>query len=281
MNGEENYLNLLNNTLEKGKIKENRTSVSCITTTPTMIQHDMSKGFPLLTTKKMALKTMATELEFFIKGYTDKKWLKDRKCNIWNPWCNPMKMPDNLSEEERKAFQEQENDLGYIYGYQWRNFNSQGHDQLKETVYKLKNNPNDRRMVVSSWNPLQFHQMALPPCHMMWGVQILDNELNLWWVQRSVDEFLGLPFNLASYGLLLKLLSLESNFKEGILTGFLVDNHIYYNHVNQVKTQLERKPYELPDLEIPDFNNIFNWNSSQIEVKNYNYHSAIKAPIAV
>jgi thymidylate synthase len=281
MNGEIEYLNSLSRILETGFLKPNRTGVAAYTAMPMVLQHDMSLGFPLLTTKKMGMKTVAAELEFFIKGLTDKKWLQDRRCTIWDEWCNPKKIPADLQGDERKEFQKTELDLGKVYGYQWRNFNSQDYDQLKTIVDKLKSDPSDRRMLCSAWNPLQLDEMALPPCHLVWGVQVLNNKLNLWWLQRSCDQFLGIPFNLASYALLLKLLALESGLDEGVLTGFLVDVHIYENHVEQVKEQLSKTPYSLPKLEIKNFTNIFDWQYTDIELKDYQSHPSISAPIAV
>jgi len=282
MNIEEQYLNLLQQVKQNGILKQNRTGIAAYKLPyHTMIQHNMANGFPLLTTKKMGIKSISTELEFFIKGITDKKWLKDRKCTIWNEWCNPNKIPKNLSEEEKKNYQLNENDLGYIYGFQWRNFNNENYDQLKNIINTLKNNPNDRRMIVSAWNPLQFDQMALPPCHVMWGIDVVDNKLNLWWTQRSVDIFLGLPYNIASYALLLKLLCKESNYNEGILTGFLVDVHLYENHTDQANLQLSRTCFKLPELNIINYTSIFNWEYTDLELKNYISHDSIKASIAV
>lgn len=281
MNIEKQYLELLENVLKKGTVKKNRTGTSAITYIPTMVQHDMSEGFPLITTKKMGVKSISAELEFFIKGLTDKQWLKDRKCYIWNEWCNPSKVPPILTDAETKEFQLNENDLGKVYGYQWRNFNSEDYDQLQVVIDTLKSDPDNRRMVCSAWNPLQFSEMALPPCHVMWGVQVLDGKLNLWWNQRSVDLFLGLPYNIASYAILLKLLAKEAGLGEGVLTGFLSDIHIYENHVDQVNEQLSRERRELPKLNITNFNGIFNWEYTDVELTDYNPHSSIKAPIAV
>lgn len=281
MNGELEYLKILNFILENGELKPNRTGTSAYTYPHLMIQHDMSKGFPLLTTKKMGIKSVSAELEFFIKGLTDKKWLIDRKCYIWNEWCNPKKIPNDLIDSERKEFQLNENDLGKVYGYQWRNFNSQDYDQLKVVLNNLKTNPTDRRMVVSAWNPIQFDEMALPPCHMMWGINVIGKKLHLWWMQRSVDVFLGLPYNLSSYAILLKLLCKESGYEEGIVTGFLADVHIYENHIEQCKLQLSREPYGLPELDINNFESIFEWEYTDLDLKNYQSHPSIKAPIAV
>lgn len=281
MHGEIEYLNSLQRIMDTGFLKPNRTGIAAYTAMPMVLQHDMSFGFPLLTTKKMGIKSIAAELEFFIKGLTDKQWLKDRNCHIWDEWCNPKKVPIDLSPEDKKAFQLQENDLGKVYGFQWRNFNSQDYDQLKVVVDKLKSDPSDRRMLCSAWNPLQLGEMALPPCHLIWGVQVLDGKLNLWWLQRSCDQFLGIPYNLASYALLLKLLALESKLEEGILTGFLVDVHIYENHVDQVKEQLSRKPFPLPKVNIKNFTNIYNWQYTDLELVDYQSHPSIKADVAV
>lgn len=282
MNGEESYLSILKYVRNNGILKKNRTGTSAFTVPHMMIQHDMSEGFPLLTTKKMGIKSISAELEFFIKGLTDKKWLKDRKCNIWNEWCNPKKIPNGISEEERKSVQINENDLGKIYGYQWRNFNSSDFDQLKNVLEQIKKDPNDRRMIVSAWNPLEFSEMALPPCHVMWGVNIIENKMNLWWMQRSVDTFLGLPYNLASYSILLMLLCEESGYVPGIVSGFLADIHIYENHINQVDEQLSRDRKKLPNLNILNFKSIFEWKYTDLELVGYDdVHESIKAPIAV
>lgn len=281
MNFENNYFLLANTILKNGILKENRTGVSAYTYPHMMIQHDMENGFPLLTSKKMGIKSISAELEFFIKGLTDKKWLKDRGCNIWNEWCNPSKIPNNLSKEDKIRFQEQENDLGKVYGYQWRNFNSQDYDQLKNILNTIKQDPSNRRLLCSSWNPLEFNEMALPPCHVLWNVQIIGNKLNLCWFQRSVDVFLGLPYNVASYALLLKLICKETGYEEGILTGFLADVHIYENHIDQINEQLSRNLFDLPTLNILNFKSLYEWKFTDIELIDYKSHSFIKAPIAI
>ena len=168
MNGEIEYLKSLVTILDTGSLKPNRTGTSAFTAMPMVLQHNMEEGFPLLTTKRMGIKSIAAELEFFIKGLKDKKWLQDRKCTIWDEWCNPTKVPADLQGEARKEFQKNEMDLGPVYGFQWRNFNSQDYDQLKTVVDKLKSDPSDRRMLCSAWNPLQIKEMALPPCHLVW-----------------------------------------------------------------------------------------------------------------
>lgn len=280
------YLSLLEKVIKEGKVKSNRTGVNTIAVAGEMFQHDMQKGFPLLTTKKISFKNIKVELEFFIKGLTDKKWLQERGCNIWNEWCNPQKIPnelreDKLSEEEKKKFQYTENDLGKVYGYQWNNFNDSNINQLKNVIETLKQNPNDRRMMVNAWNPQQLNEMALPPCHFGFHITVIDNYLNLSWFQRSCDVGLGLPYNIASYGLLLHLLAKQSGFKEGILTGFLSDVHIYENHIDALKQQLQREPLTLPTIETKEFNDIYQWTYEDTILKNYKSHERLDMNIAV
>lgn len=296
-----------------------------------VFSHNMADGFPLLTTKKMPLRVILVELEGFIKGITSKKWYKDRNCNIWNEWANPKVVQEEYNsipveqkkecgfpEKEYKLhLQKETDDLGPIYGYQWRNFGTQygevtsrdfieggccpatgeyqqiydnvnglgyfdvkgGTDQLKEIVDRLHENPYDRRMVCSAWNPNQIDQMALPPCHYAWNVTVIGDEINLAWVQRSVDTGLGLCFNIASYATLLLLLAKESGFKPGNLTGLLVDCHIYSNHIDKLKEQLEREPYKLPTLDILSKDDgkfsIFNWEHTDYILSGYESHSKI------
>lgn len=281
--------------------------------------HDMRNGFPLVTTKKMGLKNIATELEFFLHGITDKKWLQDRKCNIWNEWANPVKVEQqyntqlqnqtiNLTDTEkqnlRNSIMDTERDLGPIYGFQWRhfggeyqwdknriekkptdNFNPQkpGVDQVASAIDKLKNNPNDRRIIVSAWNPTDFYQMALPPCHIMHQLIVRDGKLSLIWTQRSCDMFLGIPYNIASYALLLLLYAKEAGLEPHILKGELHDAHIYQNHLDQVATQLQRKPFNLPTVEIPDENwkGMLNWRADGgFKLKDYVCHERLRGDVA-
>lgn len=281
-NGEIEYLNCLETVLTEGKLIPNRTGISALTVPHLTIQHDMSDGFPLLTTKKMAFKTIRVELEGFLQGITNKRWFQERGCRIWNEWCNPTKVPEGLSDEERKAFMLQENDLGPIYGYQWRSFNGDSSaDQVKAVVETLKTDPQDRRMLCSAWNPLALAEQALPPCHLSWHLTVINDTLNLCWLQRSVDAFLGLPFNLASYGLLLHLLAKEAGLKEGRLTGFLSNVHIYENHVAVAEEQLKREPFGPPQVETSNFTSIFDWTHKDTKVIGYKCHPALKAEIAV
>lgn len=285
------YLDIVRKILEQGVVKKDRTGTGTIAIAGAMFEHDMSQGFPLLTTKSVPLRLVASELEFFIKGITDKKWLQDRDNHIWDEWCSPEIVPYG-HDSETKIKMKEERELGPIYGYQWRNFGSQyishnqppqgqGIDQLKKVVEMLKTNPNDRRMIVSAWNPVDFHRMALPPCHYSFQVTVINNKLNLLWNQRSVDSALGLPFNIASYALLLHLLAKESGFQEGILVGFLGDTHIYVNQVKGIKEQLSRQPFPLPSIKTDNFKSIFDWQYTDSQVENYQHHPRIKFDIAV
>lgn len=276
------YLDLLDRVLTNGKVKHNRTGIDTISTTGQMLQFDMSTGkFPLLTTKKMGLKNICAELEMFIKGNTSKKFLQDRNCHIWDEWCNPEKVPYGHDDETKRKMAA-EDDLGFIYGYQWVNFNSQGCNQLKKAIETLKTNPTDRRMIVSAWNPLQLDKMALPPCHYVFQLVSDGDTVDLCFNMRSVDSFLGMPYDIASYGMLLTLICKETGLKPGILTGFFADCHIYSNHIEQVKEQLTRTPYESPTVTIPDSNfSIWDWKYTDFTLDNYNCYPAIKAPVAV
>lgn len=284
------YLNIIKKILEEGKPKDNRTGIKTIAIAGAIFEHDMSKGFPLLTTKKVPFRLVASELEFFIKGITDKKWLQDRKNFIWNEWCSPDKVPyGHDAETKEKMIAEQE--LGPIYGFQWRHYGAEykdyktdytnkGIDQLKRVVETLKKDPTDRRMIVTAWNPIAQPHMALPPCHYGFQVTVIGDKLNLMWNQRSVDSALGLPFNIASYALLLHLLAKESGLKEGKLIGFLGDVHIYENHIEGLKEQLKRKQYPLPKIKTNNFKSIFEWKYEDTEVMEYESHPGIKFDIA-
>jgi len=286
------YINLMNDIIMNGVKKENRTGTDTYSVTGRTLPHDMSEGFPVLTTKKVAFKTMAVELEGFIKGITDKAWYQERNCHIWDEWCNPESIP--VVTENRKQLQLENMDLGPIYGYQWRGFNEPymnifsgynnegGYDQLERVMESLKNNPNDRRMLVSAWNPLQLHQQALPPCHVLWQVFTRGNKLDMIWYQRSVDVFLGLPFNIASYGLLLSLLAKQFDFEVGTLTGFFGDTHIYANHLEATGIQADRMPFSLPKLKIDEsFKDIREFEHTMVSLLEYDHHPAIKAEVAI
>lgn len=298
------YLDIVREVLETGEKKENRTGVDTIAIAGAMFRHDMSTGFPLLTTKKVPFRLIASELEFFIKGITDKQWLLDRNNHIWDEWCSPDVVPYG-NDSETKVKMEAERDLGPIYGFQWRRFGGlyiplrfrkwfgwlmelpffRGVDQLKRVVETLKKNPNDRRMIVSAWNPKSLHMMALPPCHYAFQVTVNNGKLNLLFEMRSSDVCLGLPFNIASYGLLLHLLAKEAGLKEGMLVGFLADTHIYENHIGGAWIQLVREPKNLPtiitaDTVGKDFS-IFDWEFADTSILGYEPAETIKFEVAV
>jgi thymidylate synthase len=287
------YLNIVEKILKEGKKVETRTGIKAYTIAGAIFEHDMSKGFPLLTTKKTPFKLVATELEFFIKGITDKKWLQDKNNHIWDEWAKPQLAPYGHDEESKKKMLE-ERDLGPIYGFQWRHFNApyenyntdytgKGIDQLKKIVETLKTNPRDRRMIVSAWNPQQFGEMALPPCHYSFQITVIEDKLNLLWNQRSVDTMLGLPFNIASYALMLHLLAKETGLKEGKLVGFLADVHIYENHIDGAKEQLTRDPekFPLPTIETENWQSIFEWEAANTKLLNYQSYDKIPFEIAI
>lgn len=312
------YLHLLEDIMEDGIRTPNRTGIDTLTIPHVQLSFDLQNGFPLLTHKKMAKKTFAVELEGFIKGITSKSWFQERGCKIWNEWCNPQKVPYGHDEETKQKMLE-EDDLGPIYGFQWRNFdgkhgpflleegvdaegnyfekyknspsiewikehgykNEIGPDQLKSIVDTLKTNPNDRRMVCSAWNPKALSSQALPPCHVLWNVTVVDDTLNLCWFQRSCDVALGIPANIFSYSLLLHLLCKESGFKEGKVSGFLSNCHIYENQIDGVKEAISRPVYAFPQVFTDNFTSIFDWEHKDTRFENYQCGDSIKMPIAV
>lgn len=290
MNIDQVYKRVVEKVLNEGKRKENRTATDTISVSGCMIDYSMSNGFPLLTTKKMAWKTIRVELEGFIKGITDKSWFQERGCKIWNEWCTPTKVPYGHDESTLKAMSE-EKDLGPIYGFQWRNFNGKyafgshnftgGVDQLEKAIETLKTNPDSRRILVNSWNPQQLEQMALVPCHYSYQLLCNDGELDLLWNQRSCDIFLGIPFNIASYALLLELIANECGLKAGKLIGFLGDAHIYVNHLEQLEEQMKREPYAPPTLKLEGYDSIFDWEWQHAILEGYECHPTIKGEVAV
>ena len=331
MNGlDSNYQTLLRDVLDTGTLKDDRTGTGTTSIFGRQIRHDMSDGFPLLTTKKMAIKTMMTELKWFLKGDTNIKYLVDNNCHIWDGdayknYRNKFEptpyqfTPDTMEEFLNKIktddeFAKKWGDLGPIYGKQWRGWktNTVSIDQIQDLISELKTNPDSRRLMVNTWNVGELDNMTLPPCH--YGFQVytrvlglderidymnngkiskssdyfhehLDSmgipkrSLSLMWSQRSVDTFLGLPFNIASYGMLLSLLSEEVGMIPGELIGNLGDVHLYSNHIEQAKTQLGREPKpHLPKLKIISsdmLNGEFDY-----EILHYHSHPPIKAPIS-
>lgn len=273
---------------------ENRTGIDTITYPGIMIRHDMADGFPLLTLRKIPIRSAFVEMEGFIHGITSKDWYKERGCHFWDHWCRPSAIEKyNLkygSEESKKKMWD-EDDLGPIYGAQWRGFNSNCNvederyynvkDQLKIIVDTLHKNPSSRRMVCSAWNINAIEQMALPPCHFAWQVNVVNDKLNLFFHQRSCDFMLG--NNLVGYGLLLKLLALEGDFEEGMLIATYNDCHIYVNHLDGAETLLGRDTTHLnPTVDILNFSTIFNWKHSDYVLNNYfPIEPNIKFPVAI
>ena len=285
------YLDIVQKILDSGFRKTNRTGVDALTVAGAMFEHDMAEGFPLLTTKKVPFRLVASELEFFIRGITDKEWLRGQSNHIWDEWCSPDAVPYG-NDEQTKAKMMAERELGPIYGWQWRNFGArytaynlppegQSFDQLRQVVQTLKTDPDNRRMIVSAWNPLDIPRMALPPCHYAFQVTVINGKLNLLWNQRSVDVALGLPFNIAGYGCLLHLLAKEAGLGEGRLIGFLGDTHIYVNHIDAIRQQIARVPKALPQIKTENFTSIFDWHYGDTVIENYDPHPAIKFEIAV
>jgi thymidylate synthase len=272
------YIDVVQKVLTHGVRKENRTGTDALSFPGILFEHDMGTGFPLLTTKRVPLRLVASELEFFIRGLTDKAWLTERNNHIWDEWCSPEAVP-YAHDDATKARMKAETNLGPIYGAQWRNFG--GVDQLASVVHTLKTNPDDRRMIVSAWNPPDLPRMALPPCHYAFQLTVTNGRLNLLWNQRSVDVALGLPFNIASYALLLHLLAKEANLQEGRLVGFLADTHIYVNHVEALKTQIARAPKPLPRVATAPFTGIFHWTHTDTKAADYAPWPAVPFEIAV
>lgn len=289
------YLALLDRILEYGVEKSDRTGTGTLSVFGGQFIHDMKDGFPLLTTKRIAVKTMMTELKWFLKGDTNIKYLVDNGCNIWNgdAYKSYLKTAEErnygdmtLSMEDfvntiksNDAFATQFGELGPIYGSQWRQFGVWAPvDQMAELIDGLKNNPDSRRHLVTAWNPEDLYDVVLPPCHYGFQCYVADGELSLMWNQRSVDTFLGLPFNIASYATLLLLLCEETGYKPGRLIGNLGDIHIYKNHMDAVQEQLGRKHYPLPTIELSNVD-ILNGEFDYV-LNDYQHGKTIKAPLS-
>jgi thymidylate synthase len=279
------YFRIVNDILTNGKLKKNRTGIDCLTIAGAMFQHNMSDGFPLLTSRKMPFRSTKVELEFFIKGLRSKKWLQDRGCNYWDEWANPERVPYATDPETKKKMLE-EDDLGLVYGTQWRDFHDADYpwggehvDQLKNLVNTLKTNPDDRRMIVTAWNPLALTHMALPPCHYGFQVTVIDGYLNLAWNQRSID--IACNQTIVTYALLLHLLAKEAGLKEGKLIGFFMDVHAYVPHIEGLKKQLTQETFPSPSIRTDKFTSIFDWEYTDTELINYQSSPAIKYEVAV
>ena len=287
------YQHLLQDIILDGEEKTDRTGTGTKSVFGKQIRHKMSEGFPLLTTKKMAIKSIMTELKWFLKGDTNIKYLVDNNCHIWDGdayKAYPHK--DELTQKEfiQKIksdweFARNYGELGPIYGKQWRKWapvageiNKGGVDQIKELIKNIKENPDSRRLMVSAWNVSELPLVVLPPCHYGFQCYVQDGRLSLLWNQRSVDTFLGLPFNIASYGMLLLLLCNETNLEPGELIGNLGDTHLYLNHLEQAEEQRVRSSFELPYVNISNVD-ILN-GEFDYEIIGYKSHPTIKAPLS-
>lgn len=270
------YLDLLAHTLEHGTHKPNRTGIDTRNVFGQTMRFDMANGFPAMTTKKLAFNAVKAELLWFLSGSSDVKELQKLGCHIWDA---------NAEADYWKPKARFEGDLGRVYGVQWRSWQTPDGktvDQIKEAIERIKSNPNDRRIVVSAWNPGELHQMALPPCHMFFQLFVADNKLSLSMYQRSCDMFLGVPFNIASYSLLLHMMAQVTGLQAGEFVHILGDTHIYQNHFDQVREQLTRTPYPLPQLWLnPEIKNIEHFTMDDIKLVNYQSHPTIKAQMAV
>ena len=271
------YLDLVKHVLENGDFKQDRTGTGTKSVFGYQMRFDLSEGFPMLTTKKLHLKSIIYELLWFLKGDTNIKYLNENGVRIWNEWAD------------------ENGDLGPVYGFQWRNWNGDNIDQITELIDNLKKNPNSRRMLVSAWNPsvlpdtsISFKEnvsqgkAALPPCHAFFQFYVNEEKLSCQLYQRSADIFLGVPFNIASYSLFTLMIAQVCGYKPGDFIHTFGDAHIYSNHFDQVKLQLTREPKKLPTIEInPDIKDIFNFNFEDFNLINYNPDPHIKGDVAI
>lgn len=259
------YLEILKDVLENGQDANNRTGVYARKVFGRQMRFDLSKGFPLVTTKKTFFRGIVHELIWLLSGNTNIKYLLDNNVHIWDEWAD------------------ENGDLGPVYGHQWRNFNSQGVDQIRDLIERIKKSPQDRRLIVSAWNPAQIEQMALPPCHCFFQFDVTpDGKLNCMLYQRSCDLFLGVPFNIASYSLLTMMIAQVCDLQPGEFVHTLGNAHIYSNHFDQVKLQLTREPLPLPRVKLnPEIKNIDDFKFEDIELVDYQSHGVIKGDVAV
>ena len=261
------YLDLLDRILTEGIKKEDRTGTGTISVFGNQMRFNLEEGFPLLTTKKLHLKSIIYELLWFLRGDTNIKYLKDHGVSIWDEWAD------------------ENGELGQVYGHQWRSWpdeNGGTIDQIQNVVNQIKNNPDSRRMIVSAWNVAEVERMALPPCHTMFQFYVANGRLSLQLYQRSADTFLGVPFNIASYALLLQMMAQVTGLKAGDFIHTTGDTHLYLNHIEQAKLQLTRTPRPLPRMVInPDVKDIFDFKYEDFQLEGYDPWPHIKAAVSV
>jgi thymidylate synthase len=262
-----NYLDLMQHVLANGTKKSDRTGTGTLSVFGAQLRFDLSKGFPLLTTKKVHLKSIIHELLWFLKGETNTKYLKENGVSIWDEWASP------------------QGDLGPVYGYQWRSWpapDGRHIDQVTQVLEQIRKNPDSRRMIVSAWNVADLDKMALMPCHAFFQFYVADGRLSCQLYQRSADIFLGVPFNIASYAALTMMVAQVCGLKLGDFVHTFGDTHLYLNHLDQAREQLSRQPRKLPTLRLnPAVKNLFDFKYEDFTLENYDPHPAIKAPVAV
>ena len=261
------YLDLLSHVLDHGRPREDRTGTGTLGVFGYQMRFNLAEGFPVITTKKLHLKSIIHELLWFLAGDTNVKYLQDNGVRIWNDWAD------------------QNGDLGHIYGYQWRSWptcDGNSVDQIAHLINEIKSNPTSRRLIVSAWNVGDLKKMNLPPCHLLFQFYVNEGKLSCQLYQRSADIFLGVPFNIASYALLTLMVAQVTGLKPGDFVHTFGDAHIYNNHFEQVKTQLSRNPYPLPQMKInPDVKSIFDFKFEDFELVNYQSHPHIKGDVSV
>ncbi|MFL5789342.1 MAG: thymidylate synthase [Flavisolibacter sp.] len=261
------YLDLLQHILDNGVQKNDRTGTGTLSCFGYQMRFDLQKGFPLVTTKRVHLKSIIYELLWFLKGETNIAYLKENGVSIWNEWAD------------------ENGELGPVYGKQWRSWEGRGAleiDQISDLISQIRKNPDSRRLIVSAWNVAELPKMALMPCHVLFQFYVADGKLSCQLYQRSADVFLGVPFNIASYALLTMMIAEVCDLKYGEFIHSFGDVHIYNNHLDQVRLQLSRKPFSLPTMKLnPNVKNIFEFQYEDFKLENYQFHPAIKAPVAV
>jgi len=261
------YLDLMRHVRDHGARKEDRTGTGTLSVFGYQMRFDLAQGFPLVTTKKIHLRSILHELLWFLKGDTNIRYLHQNKVTIWDEWAD------------------EQGDLGPVYGYQWRSWptaDGRHIDQISQVIHQIRNNPDSRRIIVSAWNVADIENMALPPCHAFFQFYVTDGKLSCQLYQRSADIFLGVPFNIASYALLLQMMAQVTGLQAGEFVHTFGDAHLYLNHLEQVELQLSRSPHTLPVMQLnSDIKDLFDFSFDDFELTNYDPHPHIKAPVAV